>query len=79
MSAVDKLFAKLKADGKKAFMPFITAGDPDLKTTSEIMQSLDSVGCHICELGIPSVSYTHLRAHETGRNLVCRLLLEKKK
>ena len=25
-----------------------------------------------------SVSYTHLRAHETGRNLVCRLLLEKK-
>ena len=29
-------------------------------------------------LGI-AVSYTHLRAHETGRNLVCRLLLEKKK
>ena len=27
----------------------------------------------------PPVSYTHLRAHETGRNLVCRLLLEKKK
>ena len=29
--------------------------------------------------GVTSVSYTHLRAHETGRNLVCRLLLEKKK
>src|SRR5678810_692780 len=28
---------------------------------------------------ILTVSYTHLRAHETGRNLVCRLLLEKKK
>ena len=28
---------------------------------------------------IQAVSYTHLRAHETGRNLVCRLLLEKKK
>ena len=28
---------------------------------------------------INAVSYTHLRAHETGRNLVCRLLLEKKK
>ena len=28
---------------------------------------------------ITAVSYTHLRAHETGRNLVCRLLLEKKK
>ena len=31
------------------------------------------------ELLISPVSYTHLRAHETGRNLVCRLLLEKKK
>ena len=29
--------------------------------------------------GNKAVSYTHLRAHETGRNLVCRLLLEKKK
>src|SRR5665213_2251996 len=28
---------------------------------------------------LETVSYTHLRAHETGRNLVCRLLLEKKK
>ncbi len=28
--------------------------------------------------GSHTVSYTHLRAHETGRNLVCRLLLEKK-
>ena len=28
---------------------------------------------------VEPVSYTHLRAHETGRNLVCRLLLEKKK
>ena len=28
---------------------------------------------------VQAVSYTHLRAHETGRNLVCRLLLEKKK
>ena len=28
---------------------------------------------------LTSVSYTHLRAHETGRNLVCRLLLEKKR
>src|SRR5678809_1808744 len=31
------------------------------------------------QLPTTSVSYTHLRAHETGRNLVCRLLLEKKK
>ena len=31
------------------------------------------------QIGSSPVSYTHLRAHETGRNLVCRLLLEKKK
>src|SRR5665213_3872848 len=30
-------------------------------------------------VGHKPVSYTHLRAHETGRNLVCRLLLEQKK
>src|SRR5450756_3015535 len=29
--------------------------------------------------GVPTVSYTHLRAHETRHDLVCRLLLEKKK
>ena len=30
------------------------------------------------KIQVEAVSYTHLRAHETGRNLVCRLLLEKK-
>ena len=34
---------------------------------------------YYCHTYVYSVSYTHLRAHETGRNLVCRLLLEKKK
>src|SRR5678809_955494 len=33
---------------------------------------------HLAKARIDAVSYTHLRAHETGRNLVCRLLLEKK-
>ena len=35
--------------------------------------------CLFVLIGKGPVSYTHLRAHETGRNLVCRLLLEKKK
>ena len=37
--------------------------------------------CGSCSMFIngEAVSYTHLRAHESGRNLVCRLLLEKKK
>ena len=33
----------------------------------------------VLEEGAATVSYTHLRAHETKANLVCRLLLEKKK
>ena len=38
-------------------------------------------GCVIglCRIGLATVSYTHLRAHETVLDLVCRLLLEKKK
>src|SRR5665213_4574276 len=36
-------------------------------------------GATVWQNGPVAVSYTHLRAHETGRNLVCRLLLEKKK
>ena len=42
-------------------------------TELEITPACDMFG------GAQAVSYTHLRAHETGRNLVCRLLLEKKK
>ena len=53
MSAIDELFTKLKAENKKAFMPFITAGDPDLQTTRELLKTLDTAGCHLVELGIP--------------------------
>ena len=38
-----------------------------------------SVSAETFGIAQKAVSYTHLRAHETGRNLVCRLLLEKKK
>ena len=34
-------------------MPFITAGDPDIEFTSALLESLDSAGCHLAELGIP--------------------------
>lgn len=53
MSAVDDLFQRLRADGKKAFMPFITAGDPDLPFTARLLRELDKASCHMCELGIP--------------------------
>ncbi|KAK8532512.1 hypothetical protein V6N13_131832 [Hibiscus sabdariffa] len=46
-------FSKLKKQGKVAFIPYITAGDPDLSTTAEALKVLDSCGSDIIELGVP--------------------------
>jgi tryptophan synthase alpha chain len=53
MSAIDNLFRDLRGQGRKAFMPFVTAGDPDLDFTAELLRTLAASGCHLCELGIP--------------------------
>ena len=53
MSKIDELFTRLRAENRKAFMPFITAGDPDLDFTSALLKELVNRGSHICELGIP--------------------------
>lgn len=53
MSAIDDLFKQLKSEGKKAFMPFVTAGDPSLAFTAQMLHRLDAEGCHLAELGIP--------------------------
>ena len=61
---------------------------PDPRDISILCESVNLPGRQITTIDytaekqsikIPSVSYTHLRAHETKANLVCRLLLEKKK
>ncbi len=53
MSAIDRLFQQLRAAGHKAFMPFVTAGDPDLSFTCDVLRTLAECGCDMCELGIP--------------------------
>lgn len=53
MSAIDELFAKLRSGDRKAFMPFVTAGDPDLEFTKGVIEELDRRGCSMCEVGIP--------------------------
>lgn len=53
MNRIDRQFMKLKAEGKKAFIPFITAGDPHLVATKDFIKALDECGSHIIELGIP--------------------------
>src|SRR5215212_8174116 len=53
MTAIDKLFLKLRRDNRKALMPFITAGDPDLAFTATVLKEVIGRGSHLCEVGIP--------------------------
>ncbi|MFO0752006.1 MAG: tryptophan synthase subunit alpha [Thermodesulfovibrionales bacterium] len=46
-------FARLRAAGKKAFIPYVMAGDPDLGTTGERILLLERCGADIIELGVP--------------------------
>ncbi len=46
-------FQELRDHGKKAFIPFIMAGDPDLETTIRLVPELERAGSHIIELGVP--------------------------
>ena len=53
MSPIDRLFRELRSQGRKAFIPFVTAGDPDLDLTAEVIQQLALRGASLVELGIP--------------------------
>ncbi|TWT52934.1 Tryptophan synthase alpha chain [Rubripirellula amarantea] len=53
MSAVDQLFVKLRAENRKALMPFLTAGDPDIATTEAIIREIGAAGADMCEVGVP--------------------------
>jgi len=53
MSRIQSTFARLAAEGRKALIPFITAGDPDAVMTVPLMRSLVSAGADIIELGMP--------------------------
>ncbi|SUZ33194.1 Tryptophan synthase alpha chain [Roseibaca ekhonensis] len=53
MTRIDTTFAKLKADGRKAFVAYIMAGDPDMPVSLEIMRGLPEAGVDIIELGVP--------------------------
>src|SRR5207247_11136146 len=53
MSRIRETFAALKHLGRGGFIPFITAGDPDLTTTELLLSELAAVGADIIELGVP--------------------------
>jgi tryptophan synthase alpha chain len=53
MSRIAATFADLRKSRRSAFVPFLTAGDPDLETSFELIQKLPAAGADIIELGIP--------------------------
>lgn len=53
MSRISNTFAALKAQGKKALIPYITAGDPNPSLTLPLLQGLVEAGADMIELGIP--------------------------
>lgn len=53
MSRISESFEKLKSNSKKGFIPFITAGDPDLETTKNLLIELAHAGATVIELGVP--------------------------
>jgi len=53
MSRIGQAFQKLKEKGEKALVAYVTAGDPDLDKTREIMIGLKEAGVDILEVGVP--------------------------
>ncbi len=53
MTRIGRRFEKLRAEGKKAFVAFLTAGDPSLDQTVELALALDGAGVDVLELGVP--------------------------
>jgi tryptophan synthase alpha chain len=53
MNPIDELFQRLRAQGRKAFIPFLTAGDPDLSATGMALRELAARGASLVEIGFP--------------------------
>ena len=53
MTRIEAAFKELDREGRKAFIPYITAGDPSLEATEQIILELERSGADIIELGVP--------------------------
>lgn len=53
MSHLDDAFARCRQEKRAAFIPYVTAGDPDLATSRELLRALDASGADVIELGVP--------------------------
>lgn len=82
MSRIGETFARLRQERKCALIPFITAGDPDLETTRDILIELALAGASIIELGVPFsdpmadgpvIQRASTRALQNGVTVACAL------
>jgi tryptophan synthase alpha chain len=78
MGRIEEKFALLKKSGKKAFVAYITAGDPDLEATEKLVSMLEAAGVDILEIGVPfsdptadgpAIQAASERALKNGANL----------
>jgi tryptophan synthase alpha chain len=53
MSRIDATFARLRDQGRKALIPYITTGDPHADGTARVMRAMAAAGADIIELGVP--------------------------
>ena len=53
MTRIAQMFDEVQAAGKRALIPFLVAGDPDLKTTHELIVEFAHRGASLIELGVP--------------------------
>src|ERR1700753_1402661 len=53
MSRIDATFAALRADGRKALIPYVTTGDPHADGTASVMAAMAEAGADVIELGVP--------------------------
>jgi len=84
MTRIDAKFAALKAEGKKAFVAYVMAGDPDYETSLEMVKGLPAAGVDVIELGLPftdpmadgsTIQLAGQRALEGGQTLIKTLEL----
>ena len=78
MTRIDQKFAALRSEGKKGFVAYVMAGDPDLKTSLELIKGLPAAGVDVIELGMPftdpmadgpTIQLAGQRALEAGQTL----------
>jgi tryptophan synthase alpha chain len=81
---IDDCFARLKGEGRRALVTFISAGDPDYDTSAKILAGLPDAGADIIELGMPfsdpmadgpAIQASSLRALKNGQNMVKTLAM----